>query len=60
MAPERFDKWVDLAYLRLNELDLAGFVKNQTAIDQFVKLAVSMFAKRQLLKANYKAPPEVA
>ena len=58
LRPSRFDLWVDLCWLRLNDLDVAGYVKNRFAVDHFIKAAVGRYAQVQLEKAALKNPYE--
>jgi len=47
---ERFDRWCQLCAERLNQLDLAGYVRSKYAVDHFVKTGACMYADHQLKK----------
>ena len=56
LAPERFPLFVDLLHVRLNELDLCGYVKSRGAINQFIMQATSAYGRKQLEKAGMPVP----
>ena len=58
LAPHRFDRWVDLLWVRLNELEVAGYVKSQGAINHFIMQATSVYGLKQLDRAEIKVPLE--
>lgn len=44
----KFDKFCELCTMRLLQLDTAGYVKSQFAIDDFIKKAATAYALKQL------------
>jgi hypothetical protein len=58
MEDEKFPLWCRLCSERLNQLDLAGFVRSRAAVDHFIKTAVIAYAKHQLKKASLKVPTQ--
>lgn len=54
--PSRYRKFVELLHIRLNELDLAGYVRSPFAIKVFVLRAFALYAQKQLEKAGMKTP----
>lgn len=53
---ERFPVWCRLCAERLNQLDLAGFVRSDAAVKHFIKVAVLAYAKHQIEKASLQIP----
>lgn len=53
---ERFPVWCRLCAERLNQLDLAGFVKSKAAAEHFIRVAVLSYARHQIKKEGLKIP----
>lgn len=48
LRPHVFETWVRLCTERLNQLDLAGYVRSKAAAEQFIKAAACAYADVQL------------
>lgn len=48
MKPPHWTKWIELLHIRVNELDLAGYIRSRYALDQFVKSATLVYADKQI------------
>ena len=53
---ELFGKWVDLAHIRVNEIDLAGYCTSKAALELFIRQACEAFICRQLEKVKTQIP----
>jgi hypothetical protein len=50
---EKFGKWTRLCAERLTQLDMAGYVKSGSAVDEFIKVAAARYAEKQLEKLGH-------
>lgn len=56
LEDEKFGKWCRLCAEKLNQLDIAGYVRSQYAIDHFIKVAALAYARYQIEKASLQIP----
>lgn len=56
--PVKFGKFVELLHERLNQLELAGYVRSASAIDKFIRSATIRYAEVQLERAGNLKPKE--
>lgn len=48
LRDDLFDKWVELATHRCNQLDMGGYIKSQWALYKFIEDAAEAYASRML------------
>lgn len=50
LRPDRFNRFIEGLWVRCNQLEVAGYLNNKYALQQFVQTAVVYYAHRLVVK----------